>query len=186
MICKPLAVLLLIAATFAITPAHAQIELTFTDPLVQGVREGDYNQVRQALLRGQSAHAIDPRGDPLLLTAVDNGFADIAALLMEYGARPDSTDQLGTPALLRAALLGDYATVKVLLDAGAHTERTNGRGTTALMAAAENGYADVVSLLLENGADPEATDYTGRTPLDYAREGRSLSSERQIEAALGN
>lgn len=85
--------------------------------------------------------------------AVGSGHTELAAALVENGARVDAAEpDLGLTALHLAALRGYGDIAGPLLDHGAPLEARSARGETALDLAARYGHADVVSLLEERGA----------------------------------
>ena len=61
-------------------------------PIVNAVREGDEEKVRQALLKGESANQIDTSGRPLLMVAVMAGQIAVVETLLKGGAGVDATD----------------------------------------------------------------------------------------------
>jgi len=64
-----------------------------------------------------------------VLTEIDNGNGELAALLLDYGADPGAPDDSGTTPRQVATHAGNYAVVKLLLFGGA------GRGAPSVTAA---------------------------------------------------
>ena len=115
---------------------------------------------------------------------------DVARLLLENGAEPDTQDDHGlTPTHRAVKRLGasrpDAGDRKVrllsildlLIKHGADLNVTDKTGKTPLHDAAGNGHPEVVRLLLEHGADVNATDNEGHTPLYHAARGPEGNEE---------
>lgn len=107
----------------------------------------------------------DKKGVSALMVAVERGFSEIADLLLEAGANPNTKKFDGETALHKAVRLsGDAALVRKLINAGADV---NANG--------ESGYPisgcvdlEIVKILLEAGADVNAQDSMKRTVLHWA------------------
>jgi ankyrin repeat protein len=112
---------------------------------------------------------------------------EIAALLVEHGARIDGTPGREAP-LIAAASLGAEKVAKVLNDAGADPERTGLFGARALHWAAWTGEAGIVAQLLARKVEiePRCTEF-GATPLFWAVHGYGPRGPRakkdQVDAA---
>eukprot|EP00439_Symbiodinium_sp_Y106_P067438 s2440_g11.t1 len=104
----------------------------------------------------------DVGGRTPLTISSQNGHVDVAQLLLEAGACPET-------ALMIAALSGHAPVVRLLLQAGAHLDMiVDFRGHTALMRAADGGHAAIVRMLLEAGAEKDLRNIYGRTALMMA------------------
>ena len=108
-------------------------------------------------------HGVTP-----LIKACQSGRADIAAALIQAGARLDGLDDYGNDALWAACFSGDLPTLAVLLDAGVDRNRQNLNGASCLMYAASAGKTSVVEFLLQAGANPRLENQDGFTALDLA------------------
>jgi hypothetical protein len=112
---------------------------------------------------------------------------EIAALLIEHGARIEGSPGREAP-LIAAASLGAEKVAKVLNDAGADPERIGLFGARALHWAAWTGEAGIVAQLLARNAEiePRCTEF-GATPLFWAVHGYGPRGPRvkkdQVEAA---
>ncbi len=137
---------------------------------LDGAIWGGHTDIAEMLLE----HGSDPNfrhrvGATCLHTAAVFGEAEIARLLIEYGAEVNPPMPPSAPLAL-AAHQGDVETVRVLLDNGADLHARNNHGSTVLHSAASSGHPAVVRLLLARGAEPSPRDCRGRTPLAYVAE----------------
>jgi ankyrin repeat protein len=82
-----------------------------------------------------------------LQSALANGHAEIAALLIERGADVEARASAGWAPLLYAAYNNLPETARLLLARGADPARTSPEGKTALQVAEEKGHAEVVAVL---------------------------------------
>src|SRR3546814_2567226 len=82
---------------------------------------------------------------------LENGNADIVALLLEHGARVDEENRDGRTPLMTAAIKGHLPAVRTLIDAGADVTRSDYTGRTALDLARE-GRSRQVEQALEQAA----------------------------------
>jgi ankyrin repeat protein len=154
------------------------------DALRHEVLQGNAAGVRDWLSRGDNPN---DRGMPtLLMVAAERGYAEVAGLLVDAGARPEEKDEYESEtALMIAARLGRAQVVRVLLDKGAdpnarkefpwqfrlhgsspHTRLDN--HTSALMLAAQAGHTDIVEMLAKGGARVNARTKYDETALMYA------------------
>lgn len=93
---------------------------------------------------------------------------DIAALLLEYGARVDGSDKRESP-LIGAISLGVESVAALLVESGANVEATSVFGARPLHWAASIGLPETAAMLIHRGAEIEAkcTEYSA-TPLYWA------------------
>ena len=124
-------------------------------------RAANYGQVQTArrLLAGVGGVEVDRAtangmGTPLL-QASDQGFVDMATLLLEHRAVPDKSSVDGMTPLLFAAQKGFVEVAKVLLEHRADPDKSRDDGVTPLLRAALKGFVDVAKLLLEHRGRPE-------------------------------
>ena len=146
-------------------PAPVPMESFFKAAL-----DGDLATVKQALAVPGVANQADPDGRTALMLAAFNGHTEIAALLLDAGARIDTRDQTGRTALMYAASGENEVTVALLIKrrAGVNLADSEEHWTPLMFAAAE-GQADVVRRLLDAGADPTAADIDGEDSVLFAR-----------------
>ena len=100
------------------------------------------------------------------------GHSDVASLLLENGADPDSRDELDSTPLHKVSQGGQLLKVessleiaRLLVNSGADVNATDYEGATPLHAAAQSGYCDIVELLLESGARLDSRNKRQYTPL---------------------
>jgi len=155
------------------------IEEDNTALLHQAIFEEDYKKVEKLLReRKVNVDAEDTSGDkPLYIAALYNQ-VQIAKILLDYGANPNSMTH-GSTALEMAATQGNIKMLKLLLDRGAIV---NTKNCTLLHAAAEsikdqeveakkNDGWKVMKYLVQNyHLDPYGKDERGLTPKDILGE----------------
>ena len=103
------------------------------------------------------------------------GHLEVASLLLENGADPNSRDHVGRIPLHRVSQGGQLVMVqssleiaRLLVKSGAAVNATDDEGWTPLHAAARSGYRDITELLLESGASLEVRNKKQETPLHVA------------------
>ncbi|MFQ5954741.1 MAG: ankyrin repeat domain-containing protein [Kiloniellales bacterium] len=165
----------------ALAQAQSDFARVFGDPLTRGIRSGDGDAVRRALIRGYNPSKRYTQDITPLMLAGIGGQPEIAAMLLDYGANIRTRDKLGNTALIYAAGTGHVEVLKVLLDHGAMIDVRNERGVSALIQAARNGHSAAVEELVRRGADVTLTDHTGRSALDWARENRHQAIVRLLQ-----
>jgi ankyrin repeat protein/L-ascorbate metabolism protein UlaG (beta-lactamase superfamily) len=134
--------------------------------------------------RGADAGVVDVNGIGPLDLAVQNGLADVAALLAKNGADVNrKAGAFGWTALHSAAVRGDKGMAEMLLGAGADVNVKDGDGKTALELAASHGHEDVANLLVVKGATAAKLDK------DYGRSallGKALKPGEAVLWHLGH
>lgn len=108
-----------------------------------------------------------------LLRAVERNQARIVQLLLDWGARTETSDKKGRTALMTAAWRNHWHVLAVLIARGAKVEAVDRRRRTVLHNLAADKVCDwgedVVRLLLDMpGLDLLTRDELGRTPLHWA------------------
>lgn len=98
------------------------------------------------------ARTADEHGFVPLHKAAWAGDAELAARLLDLGARVDSRDAGGNSPLHLASFRGHMAVVRLLLARGADVDARDGTGRTALFASVFDGNEAVALLLLSFGA----------------------------------
>jgi len=172
---------------------QGQTERRVVPTMLNYAKSGDLKRVRLILDLGVDLNASATTGWTALRIAVWNGRKDVAALLLDRGAKPDvltaagqgrteRVNQLlaGDPKLLVApgpenstllhwaVLGGDARLVERLLAHGAKIGVRDRNGTTPLHRAVQGKREATVRALLELGADVNAASRDGAVPLNYA------------------
>ena len=118
--------------------------------------------------------------------AARNGNTELARLLLDKGANPNSSC-VPTP-LEMAAKHGHTDLVRLLMDRGADPNITDEDGTTLLHLAAKSGCTSLVKLLIERGVDPNIRDDTGKNPLfqavEYNNQNRRTEAKNSVRMLL--
>jgi len=154
-------------ATAPAPPATAPVA---SEAFSKAALEGDLATVKQALAQPDAANLADPDGRTALMLASFNGHTEIAALLLDSGAKIDTRDQTGRTPLMYACSGPNDATVALLLKRGAGVDLADSEEHwTPLMFAAAEGHLGVVRLLLAAGANPGAADIDGEDSIMFAR-----------------
>ena len=140
--------------------------------LFHAILSGKAFDVRNVLLqRDGLVHASFPGQDSFLHLAAGEGWAEIVALLIEFGAPINqvSPPSLFSTPLCNAAREGHINSVRVLLSAGAWVDGDDRTSHTPLMLASRGGHDAVVQQLLDSGAEVNRLGYVQRFfALDFA------------------
>lgn len=150
-------------------------------PISIAARKGHLDVIRALLAAGASVSVrippcVDSRGSvgcTPLWAAAQNGFADVADLLLQQGADANESDSLDVSALHVAAARGSIRTVACLIANRANVSITSAPPAkhTPLFYAAQHGHADVAQHLIFAGADPATCDASdGQTAVSIAAE----------------
>jgi len=135
------------------------------------VRRGDLALLKEILKANPGADkATEERPYTLLYVAVMSGNADIAALLLENKADPNSVNLEGATPLHLAAAMGKEKLVDLLLKFHAEPGITDKNGRTALLMAASMNMKSAVKQMLELKANPNLKDKDGKTALQYTND----------------
>jgi ankyrin repeat protein len=148
--------------------------------LMQAVRAGDAEAVRDMLARGagvnetDEVNAVDEDGFTPLHRAVydaelDRGHPRIVRLLIDAGANLDARIFFGITPLMLAAGGGQADAVEMLINAGADVLAANEGGRSANAMAKDKFYVDVINLLTDAerqlGVTEEGTCSSSRAPV---------------------
>ena len=154
--------------------AHARLAKMFvnngvdlTDMLLEACNAGDSDVVALLLDLNADANSFNnDEGGRVLDAACDDGFLQIARMLIEHGADINHGDDEGETALTSASGQGHCAIVRLLLDRGATTDCSDhNQPVFALHKACANGHCEVAALLCERGATMDQKDFIQCTPL---------------------
>jgi cytohesin len=98
--------------------------------------------------RGAEVNSVDEAGEPLLMTAVREGYTDVVKRLLEKGARTDIKDKNFNQTLLHLAATRGYGDIaESLLSRGLDANARDVYGVTPVKYALIHGNATVVGLL---------------------------------------
>ena len=139
--------------------------------LIAAIKEGaDIETVRTLLDDGADVNTCDAEGYSALIIATEEGYGEIAKLLIERAADIHAIDPRGErTALIFAAFWSPPDVVRCLVEHGADVNAQECYGLTALMGTARNGDIDSMKLLIEHGADVNlGHSFEGETTLMYA------------------
>ncbi|MCX5661056.1 MAG: ankyrin repeat domain-containing protein [Planctomycetota bacterium] len=137
------------------------------------VLSGNADFAKRLLARKPDLEARDVRGDTPLFAAIRNRRPEMALLLLDAGAEPNSLDKHGPTTPLHLAVgLDDKAVAEKLLAKGANIDATgqspNNPGETPLHNAINWDRQAMAALLIDKGADVNAAGPMKETPLHYA------------------
>ncbi len=116
------------------------------------------------------------------------GHLEVASLLLESGADPNSRDHLGRVPLHRVSQGGQLVTLessleiaRLLVNCGAKANVTDDdQCDTPLHAAARSGYRDIVELLVGSGTSLDVRNKIHQTPLHLACGNGRLDASRLL------
>jgi ankyrin repeat protein len=143
----------------------------FAQKLYKAVEAGDTEKVKTLLKKGADVNEYAADGlFPLWRAAADNNY-DIAALLLQNGAKVNQLDKvepLLSTSLEICCQEGYLKMIMLLVDYGADVNRKGFHDFTPIRIAARNGHIDTVKYLADKGAvvDQKATD--GATALEHS------------------
>ncbi len=139
-------------------------KLDFDGVVFLAVKKGVLENVRLLGEHGVRVNREHLEEKTMLMHAVARGYRDIAAYLLQKGARVDAQDRYGYSALMHAT---DPRIVRLLIEHKADLNLQDKYGRTALMHAVRKGRFEIVRLLVQKGADIDA-QRSSNTPLAVA------------------
>lgn len=140
---------------------------------IAAVKSGDAAALKAWLAAGGAPDVRETDGWTPLLWAAARGRADMVALLLAHGARPDiAHGRSGALPIHMAGHSGDVATGKLLLNiAPNHLDAVwDLNGHTVLLQAVFYGHRDLARFLVDRGADTAITTARGLGPVEFARQ----------------
>jgi uncharacterized protein len=140
-----------------------------TSPLVDAVKRGDREAVRE-LLRGRAdVNAATADGTSALHWAVRGNDIDLVRTLLRSGANAKTANRYGIAPITLAAQNGSVEIIEALLKAGASAKTETAEGEPVLLTAARTGNPAAVKLLVGSGADVNAREkWFGETAVMWA------------------
>src|SRR5262245_41064044 len=143
---------------------------------------GNVDAVRQLERHGADVNAAEPRGgQTALMWAAAEGHRDVAAALIELGAKVDAASKRGFTPLVFATIRNDVPTIETLLRAGANPNVAVQSGATPLIVAMQYHHTAAALALVEGGANINVRDRAGNTTLHLAAQ---AGDERVVTALL--
>jgi excisionase family DNA binding protein len=136
--------------------------------LLDAIRAGDPDEVKELLSAGADANVKDGEGWTALMLVTVKGQLDVARELLYAGADVHAKNQKGWTALRFAVSMDDAEALRLLLEAGADVNGRDAEGDTALMQAAREKSMASLRLLLAHGADVNVRNRSGETALKIA------------------
>ena len=152
---------------------------------------GAYEDLEEALIRGNSGAAIDlikrgidintvdRQGNSLVTQSVQRDLPELFDYLLQRRARVNTRNRNGESALSIAAYLGRAKYVQRLVEAGAEV---NFFGWPPLAYAAYNGHTEIVEYLVKHGAEVDGKTENGSTALFFAARFGHIDAVRALLA----
>lgn len=139
----------------------------YEKPLFQAVSENDLEEVKNLVARGENVNGREEDSDDVtpLFVAAENGNAEIAETLLNFGARVNARDENRQTPLMRLDRDASPELVRLLIRHDAKINVRDKEGNTPLILAAENASAEVLRILIDHGADVNAQNKEGQTAL---------------------
>ncbi len=165
---KRLSLLMLLMFCFAGIASGPGLAGKLTDAL----KLRDIAQVRSLLAAGEDVQE-KVRGDYPLNVAALFGPAEMVAVLLDAGAKPEQPGRDGLYPLHNAVTMGHKDIVALLIKRGAVVDAKDSRGRTPLYSFAATGGKDIeiARMLIAAGADPKNEDEENHeTGLNFAIE----------------
>lgn len=127
---------------------------------------GNLNQVKQELKKGEDINIKDDYGKTPLHTASEKGKMEIVKYLVEHKAKIDARDKWDCTPLYYAAKEGHLEIVKYLINSGADAFAEVARKRNILYDAALFDRLEVVKYLIDKGLDVNKKDRNGHQAID--------------------
>ena len=147
---------------------------------------GNVEGVRFWLGLDANPNAARDDGGTALMWAAEEGYSEIAKMLLDAGANPNAAQNDGKTVLMWATEGGYLEIAKILLAVGANPNAAIDGGGTALIWAAEEGYSEIAKMLLDAGANPNAATDDGWTSLMLAADKSYAEVAKTLLAAGAN
>ena len=136
-----------------------------TRALFAAAADGDASAAREALRNRADLRARDDQGRTPLVVATKAQRTEVAVLLLDAGADPDTKDDLQDSAFLYAGAEGYDEILRATLRHGADVTSTNRFGGTALIPASEHGHTETVRILINAGVPVDHVNELGWTAM---------------------
>lgn len=156
--------------------------------LHNAVSDDDAEEVRNQIMRGAVVNQKDENYANItpLFIAVENGSAEIAEILLNFGAKPNARDDNRRTPLMRLDEDASPQLVNLLIKHGARVNLVDREGNTALIFAAPAASAEVLRILINHSSNINARNAQGRTALMEAAEADNAENVRALLEAGAN
>ena len=129
---------------------------------------GNFNLVKEALLRGEDPNSMDYTGATAMHAAASNKHQDVMELLKRAGAKVDSRDKNMITPLLAAVMKGHLPAVRQLIESGADRDATEKNSRNALYFAMTSGSLNMAKFFVNTLNVNEPESLWGFTPMHTA------------------
>ena len=136
--------------------------------LMDILRLGDLNKLRQYLANGRNSESFAKNGDAALILCVQQGDYFATKLLLEKGANVNVRNTDSHTVLMLAAGLNFHNIVRLLIIYGASVDDTDKEGRTALFHSCRENATLAAKILILKGAKVNHLSLEGYTPLIFA------------------
>ena len=126
---------------------ETQTELMEEQNILQSVEKNDLETTTKALEKGADVNTTDRDKRSLLLIATQNGYTEMAKILVKYNANVNQQANNLDSAFLYAGASGQTELVQLFLNNRARFDIFNRYNGTALIPACERGHIETVRLL---------------------------------------
>ncbi len=152
-----------------------------TQNIHQAAVDGDVDQVKALLDKGEKLNDLNKLGWTPLMAASSKGQQAVVELLISRKADVNVKDKRARTALFLAAEAGHKAIVELLISKGAEINVTSATGENALTIARKGGHTEIVDILTKHGAkEPVIEDLEGDM---YGGPGRGMYRENPAASA---
>jgi len=147
--------------------------------------KGGFSEIVKSLLTVDQLveNKTSSHGWTALMFAASTGNCEISKLLLNAGARVDTTNNYGGTALIQAAMEGKNDCIRMLIQAGADVDHQTLVGETALIWSVKKSHLPTVKLLLSSGADPTIRSSSDATAILLAKEGKNRAIYKLLKKA---
>jgi hypothetical protein len=154
----------------------------YSHPLFLNVSRDEIAEVRNLIIRGENVNVRDENYSKItpLFLAVENGNAEIAQLLLNFGAKVNARDANRQTPLMRLDEDASVGLVDLLIRHGARAGLVDKEGSNALMLAARSVKADVLQILIRHSPNIDARNAAGRTALMEAADADNFEAVRAL------
>ncbi|KAJ4138331.1 hypothetical protein NW768_002154 [Fusarium equiseti] len=150
-------------------------------PVFLAASVGSIGVAKMLIARGTwNANAASWSGQFYFVDVCNSENIEGVELLLENGAKPNTTNLSGRPVLAQAVKKGNIELARVLLKYGANADTSDMSGNSLLSIAASQDRIDMMELLLENGTNPSSSNLSGVSVLVDAVSKRKLDMAQLV------